>query len=271
MAGPPPRVWRITGNLPCRVPPGPPGRRAPQRRGRVASGIGSRGEGVQGRIPLHVAHLRRVLVPGVRLRRVHERVGVRLLVPTLMSLTVFGGSLEFVAVSMLPAPFAPAQVMAITCMVQARHLFYGIAMLDRYRDMGWKKAYLIFGLCDETFSINYSARIPEGVDRGWFYFFVTLLNHFYWVSGATIGGVAGSLVAFDTSGLEFVMTAMFVVIFLDQWLKERRHWTALIGVGAAAGCRLVFGADSFVVPTMVCILVLLMAPRRPIEVEGGLL
>ena len=176
-----------------------------------------------------------------------------------MSLTVFGGSLEFVAVSMLLAPFAPVQVMAITCMVQARHLFYGIAMLDRYRGMGWKKAYLIFGLCDETFSINYSARIPEGVDRGWFYFFVTLLNHFYRVSGATIGGVAGSLVVFDTSGLEFVMTAMFVVIFLEQWLKERRHWTALIGVGAAAGCRLVFGADSFVVPTMVCILVLLMA------------
>ena len=189
----------------------------------------------------------------------------------LMSLTVFGGSLEFVAVSMLLAPFAPAQVMAITCMEQARHLFYGIAMLDRYRGMGWKKAYLIFGLCDETFSINYSARIPEGVDRGWFYFFVTLLNHFYRVSGATIGGVAGSLVVFDTSGLEFVMTAMFVVIFLEQWLKERRHWTALIGVGAAAGCRLVFGADSFVVPTMVCILVLLMALRRPIEVEGGLL
>lgn len=191
--------------------------------------------------------------------------------PMLMSLTIFGGSLEFVAVSMLLAPFAPAQVLAITCMVQARHLFYGIAMLDRYRGMGWKKAYLVFGLCDETFSINYSTRIPEGVDRGWFYFFVTLLNHFYWVSGATIGGVTGSLMAFDTSGLEFVMTAMFVVIFLEQWLKERKHWTALIGVCAAAGCRIAFGADSFVVPTMAAILVLLTALRRPIETEGGLL
>lgn len=160
---------------------------------------------------------------------------------------------------------------AITCMVQARHLFYGIAMLDRYRSMGWKKAYLVFCLCDETFSINYSTRIPEGVNRGWFYFFVTLLNHFYWVSGATIGGVAGSLMAFNTSGLEFVMTAMFVVILLEQWLKERKHWTALIGVCAAAGCRIAFGAGSFVVPTMAAILVLLAALRRLIETEGGLL
>lgn len=99
--------------------------------------------------------------------------------PMLMSLTIFGGSLEFVAVSMLLAPFAPVQVFIMALMIQARHLFYGISMLDKFKGMGWKKPYLIFGMCDETFSINCTANTPADVDRGWFYFFVTLLNHFY--------------------------------------------------------------------------------------------
>ena len=124
---------------------------------------------------------------------------------------------------MLMAPFAPLQTLIMTLLIQARHLFYGISMLDRFKGMGWKKFYLIFGMCDETFSINYTAKIPEDVDKGWFMFFVTLLNHFYWFSGATIGGLVGSLLKFDTSGISFVMTAMFVVIFLEQWLKEKNH------------------------------------------------
>ena len=190
--------------------------------------------------------------------------------PMLMSLTIFGGSLEFVAVTMLLGTFAPLQTFIMTLMIQARHLFYGVAMLEKFKGLGWKRFYLIFGLCDETFSINYTAQIPEGVDRGWFMFFVTALNHFYWFSGATIGGLAGSLVSFDTEGLDFVMTAMFVVIFLDQWLKERKHYTALIGVAASAACLLLFGADSFLVPTMVCVLCLLTVFRRPIEKAGGL-
>ncbi len=190
--------------------------------------------------------------------------------PLVMSLTIFGGSLEFLAVSMLLSPFAPVQTLVVTLMIQARHLFYGISMLDKYRGMGWKRFYLIFGMCDESFSINYTAEIPEDVDKGWFMFWVTLLNQFYWVSGSTLGGVLGSLIAFDTEGLDFVMTAMFVVIFLEQWLKEKKHYTALIGMGAAVVCRLGFGADSFMVPTMVCILLLLTLGRKPIEKAGGL-
>lgn len=131
------------------------------------------------------------------------------------------------------------------------------------------RPYLIFGMCDETFSINYTASIPEGVDRGWFMFFVTLLNHLYWVSGATLGGLLGSLLTFDTEGIEFVMTAMFVVIFLEQWLKEKKHWTGLIGLAASAVCLVLFGADSFLVPSMICILVCLSAFRGPIERAGG--
>lgn len=190
--------------------------------------------------------------------------------PMLMGLTIYGGSLEFVTVTMLLGSFAPVQTFAMTLMIQARHLFYGISMLEKYRGTGWKKFYLIFGMCDESFSINYTAEVPEGVDRGWFMFFVTLLNQCYWVSGAALGGLLGSFIPFDTEGLDFVMTALFVVIFLDQSLKEKKHYTALIGLGASAACLLIFGADGFMIPTMVCIICLLTVFRRPIEKAGGL-
>lgn len=185
--------------------------------------------------------------------------------PMIMSVTIFGGSLEFVAVALLLAPFAPIQTFMVTLMIQARHLFYGLAMLDKFKNLGWKKPYLIFGMCDETFSINYSAKIPHNIDKGWFYFFVTVLNQLYWFSGATIGGIVGGLIKFDTSGLEFVMTAMFVVIFLEQWIKEKHHYSEGIGLVASIGCLLVFGADNFLVPTMICILIALTVLRKPLE------
>lgn len=185
--------------------------------------------------------------------------------PMLMSLLIFGGSLEFVAVEMLLSPFAPLQVFIMTLLIQARHLFYGISMLDKFKGMGWKKFYLIFGMCDETFSINYTAKIPPDVDRGWFMFFVTLLNYFYWFSGATIGGLIGSMLKFDTTGISFVMTAMFVVIFLEQWLKEKEHTSAIIGLFAAAACLVCFGADSFMIPSMVLIILLLTFFRKRLD------
>lgn len=174
--------------------------------------------------------------------------------PMLMGFAIYAGSMEFVTASLLLGAFHPLQAFMMTLMVNARHLFYGISMLDKYRGTGWKKFYLIFGMCDESFSINYTARIPEDVDRGWFMFFVTLLDHFYWVSGAALGGIFGSLVKFNTEGLEFVMTAMFVVIFMDQWLKEKNHTSGLLGLGVSLGCLLIFGADRFIIPAMAAII-----------------
>lgn len=194
--------------------------------------------------------------------------GFNFLYPTLMAMTIFGGSLEFLAVSMLLSPFAPVQTLIMSLMIQARHLFYGISMLDRFKGLGWKKFYLIFGMCDETFSINYTAEIPPEFDRGWFYIWVTLLNQIYWVSGAALGGLLGNFITFDTTGLDFVMTAMFVVIFMEQWLKEKHHISAWFGLAASIGCLLIFGADNFLIPTMICILVLLTAFRKPIEKKG---
>ena len=196
--------------------------------------------------------------------------GFSFVYPMLMSLLIFGGSLEFVAVEMLLSPFAPVQVLVMALLIQARHIFYGLSMLEKFKGMGWKKFYLIFGMCDESFSINYTAKIPEDMDKGWFMFFVTLLNHLYWVSGSTIGGIVGSMLHFDTSGISFVMTAMFVVIFMEQWLKEKSHASAYIGLGVSALCLALFGPDSFMIPTMLLIIVLLALFRsRFTKMEEG--
>lgn len=181
-----------------------------------------------------------------------------------MAVVVFGGSLEYVAMELLLSAFSPVTALVTGLLVQARHLFYGIAMLDKYKGLGWKRLYLIFGMCDESFSINYTVQIPHGVDRGWFYFFVTLLNQFYWVTANLLGGLLGAVLSFDMEGLGFVMTAMFVVIFLEQWLKDKTHHTALIGLGSSVACLALFGPDSFLLPTMVCVLCLLTVFRRPI-------
>lgn len=195
--------------------------------------------------------------------------GFSFVYPMLMSMLIFGGSLEFVAVEMLLSPFAPVSVLIMTLLIQARHVFYGISMLDKFKGLGWKKYYLIFGMCDETFSINYTAQIPPDVDRGWFMFFVTLLNQLYWVASATLGGLIGSLLHFDTDGISFVMTAMFVVIFLEQWLKDRNHTPEYIGLAASLVCLLIFGPDSFLIPAMAAIVGLLACVRKPLERKEG--
>lgn len=195
--------------------------------------------------------------------------GFSFVYPMIMAAVIFGGSLEFLAAQMLLSPFAPLQVLMVSLMIQARHLFYGISMLDKFKDMGWKKFYLIYGMCDETFSINCTAEIPKDCDRGWFYFFVTLLNQLYWVGGATLGGLLGNLITFDTKGLDFVMTAMFIVIFLEQWLKEKHHFSEWAGLASSAACLLIFGRDNFMIPTMICILLLLTAFRKPVGRKAG--
>ena len=191
--------------------------------------------------------------------------GFSFLWPMLMSMTIFAGSMEFVTVSLLASAFNPIYAYFLTLMVNARHLFYGISMLDVFRGTGKKKPYLIFGMCDESFSILCSTKPPQGVDKGWFCFFVTLLNQCYWVLGATIGGLVGGLIPFELKGIDFVMTALFVVIFLEQWLSQKNHWPALIGLGVSALCLVIFRADQFILPAMAGILILLTLFRRPME------
>ena len=189
--------------------------------------------------------------------------------PMVTSLTIFAGSMEFVLVNLLISGFDLLQAFLMTLMINARHLFYGISMLDRYRGLGWKKFYMIFGLTDESFSVNCVTDPPEGVNRSWFMFFVTLLDHSYWFTGCTLGGIFGSLVHFNTEGLDFAMTALFVVIFLEQWKKDKSHLSAILGLALPIACLLIFGADSFMIPAMLAILAGLTLVRKPMEKEAA--
>jgi len=180
----------------------------------------------------------------------------------LMSTIVYAGSAQYVAITFLTTAFNPVYALLMTLMVNARHLFYGISMIDKYRDMGALKPYLIFGLCDETFSIVCSAEPPEGVDRKWFSFYITLLDHIYWVLGSVVGAVLGSILSFNTRGLDFVLTALFVVIFLGQWKSQKNHKPAITGLVCSVACLIVFGQSSFIIPSMIAILAVLLISRK---------
>ncbi len=185
----------------------------------------------------------------------------------LMSLVAFAGSAQYVAITSLTSIFDPIYALLLTLMVNARHLFYGISMLDKYKDTGKFKPYLIFGLCDETFSIVCSANPQEGVNRNWFMFFVTILNHSYWVLGSALGGLLGYIVSFNTKGLDFVLTALFVVIFIGQWKSQENHKPAIIGIVCSVICLGFFGPNNFIIPSMFAILAILTMFRKKIVVE----
>ena len=185
--------------------------------------------------------------------------------PALTSTVIYAGSMEFLTVGLLTGGFAPLNAFALTLLVNARHLFYGVSMLEKYRNVGAAKPYLVFGLSDETFSVNCSAEPAPDVSRPWFYFFVTLLDQLYWMCGVWAGAAFGSLVSFNTEGLDFVMTAMFVVIFINQWKKEKDHTASLLGLGLPLVSLLVFGAQDFVLPAMLALLAALSALRPLLE------
>lgn len=183
----------------------------------------------------------------------------------LVSLFIYAGSMQFVAISLIASGFHPLYACLMTLMVNARHLFYGISMLSKFKGMGKKKPYLIFGLTDETFSILCSTEPPEEVDKGWFMLFVTLLDHGYWVMGSLIGSILGNFITFNTKGIDFVLTALFVVIFINQWKSSKNHVPVLIGIVSSILCRLVFGAANFIIPSMLLIILLVTLLQKKIE------
>ena len=188
--------------------------------------------------------------------------GFSFVYPMLMSLFIYAGSMEFVTVELLLSAFNPVYAFFLALMVNARHLFYGISMLEKYKNLGWKKFYLIYGMCDESFTINCAVTPPEDVDRGWFMFFVTLLNQIYWVVSATAGALLGYVIHFNTKGIEFVMTALFVVMFVDQWEKTKEHRAALTGLGCTLICLLVFGSSNFILPSMAAIILCFLVMKQ---------
>ncbi len=187
--------------------------------------------------------------------------------PIFMSIIIFAGSMQFVAITILLAAFNPLYALILTLMINARHMFYGISMLDKLKDIGPKKYFIIWGMCDETFSINCSFHIPKEINSGWFMFYVTLLNYFYWILGTTIGSLLGENIHFNTNGIDFVMTALFLVIFINQWKETQDHIPAMIGILGSILSILIFGTSQFIIPAMLFILVALSLKKNSLKKE----
>ncbi len=210
------------------------------------------------------------LVLGFGFGIISQKNGYGLWAVLAMSCFVYAGSMQYVAVSLLTSGASLLTTALTTLMVNARHLFYGISMIEPYRDTGKKKPYLIFALTDETYSLVCSGEAPDGVDRQQYFFWVTLLNHVYWIFGSLLGVLAGTAITFDTSGIDFAMTALFITVFVEQWRSTANHIPALVGVGISTVCLAVFGPDGFLIPAMVGISLLLTACKSSIEAKGGL-
>ena len=178
---------------------------------------------------------------------------------------IYAGSMQYVAIDLLAGSASLISAALMTLMVNARHLFYGISMLERYKDTGAAKPYLIFALTDETYSVVCSGDVPDGVDRKKYYFWVSLLDQFYWVVGCVAGALLGSVLPFDTTGIDFSMTALFLVVMVEQWRSTRDHTPALVGLGVSLVCLLIFGSSNFLIPSMIGITVALTLLRGTME------
>ena len=179
-----------------------------------------------------------------------------------MAICMFAGSGQYLAVSLMAGRASLVTTAIAMFLLNARHIFYGLSLLEPYQHAGKKKPYLIFGLTDETYSLVTQNEPPEGVSRHTYCFLVTFLDHIYWICGCVLGNVAGMLLPVDLKGVEFVLTALFVTMFVEQWLTHKDHRPALIGLGATALCLVIFAKDLFLIPSMLLIALLLMISRK---------
>lgn len=180
----------------------------------------------------------------------------------LMSAVAFCGSMQFVAITLLAGAFDPVGAFLMSLMVNARHLFYGVSMLGKYRGMGWAKVPLVYTLSDETFSIVSSVEPPEGMRARDFYLAVSVLDYIYWVGGSVLGALAGKFIRFDTTGLDFALTGLFVVLFIEQVKNPENRRSGVIGMACTVAALAVFGADKLVIPAMILVLVVLLLGRK---------
>lgn len=215
--------------------------------------------------PYTIPVLTGYLFIGIAFGVMYAEKGYSFLWAILMSLLVYAGSGQYLAVNFFTPGISFVQVIFMTLMVNIRHIFYGISLLDKFNQMGEKRWYMIFGLTDETYSLLCTTKIPEGVEEEKFLFAISIMNQSYWVIGSAIGGLAGSFLPFNSEGIDFAMTALFVVIFVEQWMDAKNRIPETIGVAAAFLCLQIFGADSFVLPSMLLIIMILFAGRRKLD------
>lgn len=183
----------------------------------------------------------------------------------LMSCTIYAGAGQYAAVDLLSSGATLLTTALMTLLINARHFFYGFSLLDRYKGTGKVKPYLIFGLTDETYSLVCTAKLDENVNHKKYYFFLTALDQLYWITGCTIGALMGTFIPFNSTGIEFAMTAIFVVIFVEQWMSTKQHLPAILGACTTLVCMFVFGKQLFIIPSMLLIAVELVVFRKRLE------
>ncbi len=182
-----------------------------------------------------------------------------------MSLLIYGGSMQYVGVGLLASGATVINTIVTSVMVNARHIFYSISMLDKYKAAGKYKTYLIFSLTDETYSLLCDEKVPEDVDVHLYRFLVSLFNHSYWIIGGVLGNLIGSVLPFSANGVAFSMTALFVAAFTEQWITNKDHLPALTGILCTLISLLIFGKDNFLIPAMLLITaVLAIAGRKEV-------
>ena len=191
-----------------------------------------------------------------------EKTGHGLLWSISMAVFMLAGSGQYLAVSLMADHASIISAAIATLLINARHIFYGISLIDTYKNSGWKKPYLIFALTDETYSLVTQHQPPEGMSRHKYCFLVSLLDHTYWIIGCGLGSLLKTALPINFEGVEFVLTALFVTMFVDQWLSNKNHLPAIIGVGATLLCLAIFGSDIFLIPSMVLIALLLIVMKK---------
>lgn len=218
--------------------------------------------------PVTVPVLMGYLAIGIAFGFMLQAIGYNFIWAFFMSLTIYAGSGQYLGVSLLSSAAALSTVAVMTLLINFRHLVYGLSMLEKFRGMGLRKFYMIFSLTDETYALLSSVRPPVGVDPRNFYFSIALLDQSYWILGSVIGAVAGALLPIDTTGIDFAMTALFVVIAVDQWRAYKRHLPALLGAGATLLSLFLVGAEKMLLPALGVIVLALLLLRRRLDERG---
>jgi len=217
--------------------------------------------------PYTIPVLTGYLFIGIAFGVMYAEKGYSFLWAILMSLLVYAGSGQYLAVNFFVPGFSFLQVIFLTFMVNVRHIFYGISLLEKFNKMGKKRWYMIFGLTDETYSLLCTTNVPEDVEEDKFLFAISIMNQSYWVLGSAIGAIAGTVLPINSEGIDFAMTALFVVIFVEQWMEKKNRIPEIIGVAVAIIALTIFGASSFVLPAMLAIVALLFIGRKRLDKE----
>lgn len=220
---------------------------------------------VKAAFPITLPVLAGYLFMGMAFGMLLQSAGYNALWAFCMALFIYAGSGQFLAVGILAAGFNPLLAFFMTLMVNARHVFYGISMLERFKMFGKAKFYMIASLTDETFALLSSSAPPAGVQAKPFYMAIAVLDHLYWIAGCTLGGLLGAALPINTKGIDFVMTALFVVILLEQWQQKGNRIPAVIGLSASLLCRFIFGPDWFILAAMAVLLLIFTTAKKPLE------